>query len=1030
MKRALRAGLMLLVSGLAGGGSFAWAAEPADDIYQGLTEYQQFRTYPYIDKAFRKEQQQDYDAALAEVNRALKLLPAHVPFLKYAYTLSVKAGRPEEELEHLVIQIPDDQRGDLLLDLRLKASENAQLYAPFELEAMTQGLSDAQIQQWYLTHLYAIESRTGATAALNWSLKQPERFKSSEARRFEAYTLYQQHRYPQAVAILEPLVDRQPARDKDLAYLAQMYVSLGQAAAFRQTVARIPDAELKRRLWESYVDGLISTNRLAEAKTVLNTLAQAGLLADRHREQRTRLNMLSTAQRQQITEESRVLSPCLKETMRLAQAQQGERARAMLAQCSVEDNPAKWLVLAESLGAYSLLAQQSFQSPELARKRRAVLLKHYQQQGEWRQVIALLRNSRREGDRKVLAEAMRQVGMGQDAAQIQFELYQRTRNVTYLDAATYTLSTLPEPQPARQAAMFIEGMRLTPTAFLRHPNLVNRAATLAYQNVAWFSVAQIDLLNTTLAESAKVGPYKWQVQGKCDALTAQDRLATTVFARRVVAYCLAAEQPEVAAQLYAATLPATPSLAESTIVARWYAQAQAYRQSYPYWRNMNAAVLSEGDRYLYIRTLYEVGEFALAESYWRNTDFDQDNPHWWLLGLNLAAELNDQRVFDTRLKQAFYRAPSPQIARQLGERYLAAGDTQALWALTAAVVEKDAADQRGAMSAELGYLLAPTYPFFAEKLFRQAVQVEPYRTDLILKSEYARVAAENGRKVRAAELYAENIDQLAASAPLDTGQQQQLDYSRRAHRDLEQGWKFTVAGWVGESNGQAVPGYSDATGDFFLYEEARYYLDDTWLPRSALSIAGLHSGQYRSDNGSEATHELDLGFVYQPLKHWNYYLKAGLKQSFSDSDTQTRPYVRLSADVFSRDAWSKSWKPEQARWLYQNLYLDGLYYLSRDDGHALYGRYELGQTFKIAMQHRQLLTPYGFGQWSENESELARQQDSRVGLGASWRWEWYPSHYDGYDVVSEVGLEWQHILDNDALEDTGSAVLLRFSAYF
>ncbi|UXI00137.1 NfrA family protein [Photobacterium sp. TY1-4] len=1029
MTRGLVVGLMVVVVHLAGWTGFARAAEPADDIYQGLTEYQQFRTFPYIDKAFRKEQQQDYEAALAEVNRALTLIPGHVPFLKYAYTLSVKAGRPEEELEHLVKQIPADQRGDLLLTLRLQASGNAQLYAPFELEAMTEGLSDAQIQQWYLTHLYAIESRKGATQALNWSLKQLERFKSDEAKRFEAYTLYQLQRYPQSVAILERFVEQQQASAKDLAYLAQMYVSLGQAAPFRRTVVGITDVAVKTGLWESYVDGLLNTNRLEEAKTVLNDLAQAGLITDRHREQLTRLNALSTAQLQQITEESRVLSPCLKEVTRLAQVNDNPRARAMLAQCSIEDNPAKWLALAESLGAYSLLAKQSFQSPGLARKRRAVLVEHYQQQGEWPQIIALLQHSRREGDRKALAEAMRQAGMGQDAAQVQFELYQRTRNVVYLDAATYTLSTLPEPQPARQAEMFIAGLQTTPKAFLKHSNLVGRAATLAYQNVAWFSVADIERLNSALAPNAKIGPYKWQIQEKCDALTPRDRYSVTVFARRVVAYCLAAEQPEAAATRYAAALPANPSLEESTIVARWYAQAQAYSKSYPYWRNIDAALLPDGDRYLYIRTLYEVGEFELAESYWRNTNFDRENPYWWLLGLNLAAELNDQRVFDMRLKQAFHWAPSPQIARQLGERYLAAGDTQELAALTAAVVANDADDQRGTMSAELGYLLAPTQPFLAEKLFRQAVQVEPYRHDLILKSEYARVAAENGRKVRAAEIYAENIDQLAVSSSLEVRQQQQLDYFRRAHRDLEQGWKFTVAGWIGESNGQAVPGYSDSTGDFFLYEEARYYLDDTWLPRSALSIAGLHSGQYRAESGSQASNELDLGLVYQPFKHWNYYFKAGLKQSFSDGDTQTRPYVRLSADVFSRDAWSKSWKA-QARWLYQNLYLDGLYYLNRDDGHALYGRYELGQTFKVAIRHRQLLTPYGFAQWSENESELARQQDSRLGLGASWRWEWYPSHYDGYDVVSEVGLEWQHILDNDALENVGNAVLLRFSAYF
>ncbi|MEJ2762992.1 hypothetical protein VV869_03320 [Photobacterium sp. MCCC 1A19761] len=1026
----LRVGWMLVVLYFAGAAGFASAVGPTDDIYQGLTEYQQFRTYPYIDKAFRKEQQQDYDAALAEVNRALTLIPGHVPFLKYAYTLSVKAGRPEDEIEHLVKQIPADQRGDLLLDLRSQALGNARLYSPIELESLTKGLTAAQIKQWYLTHLYAIESRKGATEALNWSLKQPERYKSAEARRFEAYTLYQLQRFPQSVAILEPFVEQQLATEKDLEYLAQMYVSLGQAASFRRAVAGITDVSVKMSLWESYVDGLLNSNRLGEAKTVLNDLVLAGLITERHREQLARLNTLSTAQLRKTTEESRVLNPCLKQVMHLMQEKQTSRAGTVLAQCPVDENPAKWLALAESLGAYALLAEQSFQSPELERRRRAVLVQHYQQQGEWQRLIVLLQDSRREGDRKMLAEAMRQAGMAQDAAQVQFELYQRTRKVAYLDAATYTLSTLPEPQQARQAAMFAAGLRTTPRAFLKHPNLVNRAATLAYANVAWFSVADIERLNSALAPNAKIGPYKWQLQEKCDALTVQERRAVTVFARRVVAYCLAAKQPQAAATLYAATLPASPSLEESTIVARWYAQAQAYSQSYPYWRNMDAALLPEGDRYLYIRTLDEVGEFELAESYWRNTDFDRENPYWWLLGLNLAAALNDQRVFEMRLKQAFHWAPSPQVAKQLGERYLAAGDSQELAALTATVVAKDADEGRGTMSAELGYLLAPTHPFLAEKLFWQAVQVEPYQTDLILKSEYARVAGENGRKARAAKLYAENIDQLAANSSLDASQQKQLDYFRRAHRDLEQGWKFTVAGWVGESNGQAIPGYSDSTGDFFLYEEARYYLDDRWLPRSALSIAGLHSGQYRADSGTQANNELDLGIVYQPFKHWNYYLKAGLKQSFSGGDSQTRPYVRLSADVFSRDAWSKSWKPEQVHWLYQNLYLDGLYYLNRDDGHALYGRYELGQTFKIAKRHRQLLTPYGFGQWSENESALARQQDSRIGLGASWRWEWYPSYYDGYDVVSEVGLEWQHILDNDALEEVGNAVLLRFSAYF
>ena len=327
------------------------------------------------------------------------------------------------------------------------------------------------------------------------------------------------------------------------------------------------------------------------------------------------------------------------------------------------------------------------------------------------------------------------------------------------------------------------------------------------------------------------------------------------------------------------------------------------------------------------------------------------------------------------------------------------------------------------MSAELGYLMSGVLPHQSEQLLKNANRWSPYDVDTALIAQLAFVSDKNGNKAQSEDIYRQTIDNVDMENDV-------LDFMQTSHRDLLYGWKFSVAGWIGESNGAAVPGYSSRTGDFFLYEDAKYYFDQPVVPGLSVSIAGLHSGQYDSEVDSWSSSEVDLGALVQPLKDWNYFLKVGVKQGLNSTNDNTKPYIRLSADVFSNDNWTSAWKRELDSWLYQKLYLDGLYYIDEGDDYSLYARYDIGRVFKVYDENRQRLISYGFSQWSNSQSNDLNYDDIRLGAGVTWAWEWSKDKYDGLSVYSEVGIEWQHIIENTNYNGSADSFILRFASYF
>ncbi|MGD8111742.1 hypothetical protein [Vibrio sp. TRT 17S01] len=526
------------------------AATP-NDIYADLSNFQHFRVYPYVDKAFEREQNKQYLQALDEIEQAMAIVPDHVPFIKYAYTLSLLANKPTSELEALLKQIPAAERGDLLLELRQKESQAAELYSPHEVSILTKGMTEEQIKRWFMNHVYTIERVKGKGDALQWSISQPIRYKSIDALRFEAYASYESKQFPQAISILKGFRAKQLETEQDLRFLSYMYLDLGQ---YDKALALTKDKQGKA-LYEdvqtAYISHLIYENKLVAAKSALEELAKRSELNSEQQHTFDYLNSFNELQLSRLEKERVVMNDCLKEVITLADSGKREVAVKQFSSCNPNLNSSSWLIMAESLGAYRNLQAARFKTPRLESQRRQILANHYKEKGNWQGVSELFAEPTNTTQRLELANAYRHLGDDFNASKAYFDVYHHTKKIKYLDRSTYLLQQAivdEEKQASELAEQLNVGMHNTPQRFFANKQLLNRTAEAVLQRPELFQPNDIARLNMHLAKKAQINAAIWQQADACSVLEPQ--LATHAFSRKAEAHCYGESSPLVAASMY------------------------------------------------------------------------------------------------------------------------------------------------------------------------------------------------------------------------------------------------------------------------------------------------------------------------------------------------------------------------------------------------------------------------------------------------------------------------------------------------
>ncbi|MFY3325199.1 NfrA family protein [Vibrio fluvialis] len=984
-----------------------------ESVYDGLSDAQHFRTYPYIDKAFRLEARGDHRAAIEEVQKALNITPEHVPYRRYALQLGYKAELSPQELKVLINQLPEEESQAEMYKYCFTLVQKGEPLSVHEFKQLTQGMSQSQSETLYLQNLYAIEKHRGANQALAWSSDQPDTFKTAPVYRFEAYQWFEQKQYQRVLPLIRSLANQDNHTLEDMRYLLLSLIYLGRDDDALSLVEQQNSPELEVVYLRHTAEREINNQLLAKAKEKLLKLATITSLTSAEKAQLSYINALDDNALREA-KFARAMPQCLRNVLLLNQEQGRQAAQVAFHQCDPNDSQSNWMNVAVAIDSYQALAKTEFSVDHLERKRRRILVDYYSQKNEWRSIITLLDTPRSKKELESLARAYNQLHRYSNSAKTWLAVYKLDNDLRYIDMAAYNAALAHEVKLEAQA--YQQAIRNSDDALERDDALINRAASLVYKDITLFTVDEVNFL--ARAHMGVISPAVWAEQKQCATLLISED-SNSYFLSKAAAFCYKNDNLDLAVATLENAMKHESSDEDHLLLADWSYQDRNYPLAVKHWQQVNEDIPTRQAVNNYIDALLKTQDFQSAETQWHRYENKLDT-RWWQLGIESAYLQNNKELAESRVKAAFEQTQSIEFTVGVAKVYFEAQRHEELRELIDEVLERD---EQGQASAQLGYFFSEQEPELALPLLENAATKEAFKSDASLWAQYAFVSGRVGKKHLAKSIYESAIDNI----PLT---EDEKDYFQRAHRDIEAGWKFFVAGWIGESNGSAVPGYADRAGNFFMVEEGKYYFDSKSFSTAALRMSVSHSGQFDSDTESWNSNELDLGVELKPWEDNNYFIKFGVKQGFGSDNNETRPYIWLSGDVLANDDWSKHWQHENDSWLYQQLYVDGIYYFTGDQDYSLYGRYDLGYAFKVSPKYRQRMIPYGFMQKSLGDSEQGKLEDFRAGIGVSWAWDWKSDHYDGYAVNSEVGVEWQHIIENNNFVSSGDSVLLRFSAYF
>lgn len=987
-----------------------------DSIFVGLSDYEEFRTYPYVDKAYRLQQEERYQAALVELERAIEIAPEHAPFYQYAFELAMLNDDIDRARGYLG-QIPEANRIELRQRM-LRSAMTKEVPNAAQMPAFLAGIAPDRKLELIKQGLYQLQQEQTKEVAWAWLNALPDSLWTAELNLIAARTAADVGAFDAAA--------QQFAR-----YAKHAELAPGEIAEFGYVLIEANDEAGAFALAQRYPDA---------AGGVIRELAYKSLGRDDHRsamryfawlQQRGHLNASDVKQYYFLLEEDGQLeaalalseqaqTSCLEQVQLLLKMDNISAARAKFVNCSVQENAVVWLSLAERLEQYDAVQRANFSNAELRQQRRRLLMNYYHQQQAWQRQVELLAGmAANEAELTYLAMAYDNLGDAGNAEQTWLRIWQSYGDPAALEKVTYLLWQRGEAE--QTIALLEDGFERINLASAPGQVLLSRYINILYGHPEAIAAERIKMLARSNADPVDIAEL-WRLEGNCDEALATLAQVSKERGIRTRAECLIDRDPEAAyeaLQLALGTEPAAVDLRSLASLAQRVgdnAAAVGYLQRIP----ANERVPS--DELAIARLTYLQGDLEAAELAWQAAR-QEDELDWWLLGVNIAqAQQNDEKTL-LLLERADERFDSPLLVEERAHIYRKRDDWPALEALYRDAVASYPNNKQ--FQAELAYSIYERDPVESADYFDRALWGHEEGADVkhLHQAAYAFNYRDNKEKTR--HYAAAAIDKMLAS---DDPDELQLIKAQRLHREVESQWDFTIAGWAGDSSRANVGQGIDAQGDYFMQVQAAYSFTE-----SQASIGGLGAQISLLQGGEDdffETQELDVGLTWKPSKTFNSVLAVGLRQQL-DGDEELKPYVRASIDLLSPWSESKWWEPQNERVWYSSWFVDGIYFPD-DDQHAFYTRLESGPVFTLTQSHLQTLRLYGFvqGDTSRDLVAIGDADDTRGGLGVGWMSEWFQSDYNGYNLRMELGLEWQHVLSSDFAEDSDNALIVRFQLYF
>ena len=1009
----------LACSSALGDTGFGLSMDRADSapVSEGLSDFDWFRIFPYIDKSYSLAAEGRLSEALVEVKKARQIVPDHLPLVFHQAQLLIDSGRGIEALEILQAYLENSHAQRAYASI-LSRSDSVALLTLGQFIEKQEALSVDLREDFVRAYLVYRGDELNRTQLVELAEVLDLDQLSSEVSSQLAEYLFRNDGADAVVGMLQPLCEQGECSERQRSQLVQGFVMTEQFAGIETWLLPLSDPEFDRMLGET-------SNRMIGAERT-DDLIELLLRVDGHRPLREdwerflfrlALNQQQTAVALALAQ--RVAVDCLTHAELLMEDGQTAQAAAQLNGCQPhERDEQRYVVLAQQIGEPELLEGVQFSTADAEQSRIALLVDSYSRDNQTGSLIRILEDSSASSPslQRLLAQTHYDNGNIDEAIAVSQRNWLMHRDASSLDYLTFIL--LQEDRYAELLHIAQNERGHVTSTHLANDPITQRlmVAVQEHHNAA----ADADLVRAAqrwpnMHLSVTVSEVLTQRQNCTAVLQVREQLSG-VAAHRVDSHCLDTPAERLAAlERYQAQWGDDERLRGAVLAY----ESSDFDKALTYLESLSPNVERGAYKPLELSALLASGQEEAAWAQWQalSEPLSADEMN---IGVQIALRLDDPDSLQTALQRV---QAEPQLGLPIRLRLAEIdGDLEAQLNLFERLAEEN---------PENGYYpLAQAYTLQslgrhndAALMFDATFSQHPETRNIETLEQAAYVNLQARRQPVARQQLTEVIDMRHEDGQQGT---EALDRSQRFYREVASPWRASMSGWVGESTSLSQATGNDFQADYFLSTMLEYNLDYGRERRSNLTVfANLLSA---GDSFFFDSNNLDVGLAWKPMENHQSFLRVASRTSFDESET--RIYLRASTDLLASYNRQKQWI-ERRRLVDHSLYLDWLFFPDEQTS-SFYVRYQPTFQFNGASSSYFKLGAYPFVQyqWTDDTFDQQRLTDTRAGLGVTWRQPIMNAHYPGWLVYSEVGLEWQYVVDSQIAGSSDNALLLRFAVYF
>ncbi|MBV2130293.1 NfrA family protein [Arsukibacterium indicum] len=959
------------------------AAFSAQDWRNGLTELQQFRTYPYVDKAFVLQQQKHFAAAADELEKALKVVPGHPPLLSMLFDIQLAIPDTAGAFDTYQL-MPTSETGNRLLRLLQTELELQQTLAINDYTRLLAVLPKSEQQpilQIITQHLFDAGQLQQAFELL---LAQTD---LSDMLLLQRAELASQLSLPLQVISDTSAVSVTNLTGTDWLRYSLALVSQGehhQAAQFANMNANADWAELFYRQW---LQIQLSEADWAGAEQSFSWLSRHASLTPAEQLQRfqSAINSENTAFARQLIPQ--LQASCLDKVTMYLQTGGEKEARETFLTCSYQQS-LQWLNYADRWLDADKLEAVTLNNQALADKQKHMVL---QKRIAAKDYAVLLRRKfeqpLRRQDYPLLIDGIQSLTDTSKQLKYLMQLYQAMPDDDLLDQLSYRLVL---QQQYHSALEILEQGLPFSNAVIQEGILPERLLNLL-RGQSEEKVAEVlhKLQDWPILKAARA--ELWRIAGHCTK--AEEILAPAPVSAegwKTLALCARNNQPGAAIQYWQQAYQLQPDLTYLKEIAYLYqelqqpAQALITLQQVPESQLFTAEILTMAELALQSGTTDIVGHY-----------------------LNLAQpEQPAELARKSAIQAALYSQQGLLTASQKS------------WMQATALQPDNMAYQLG-----YAYALAKTEPEQALKVMAK-VKGSGYKFSA---TDQAQLAFLNQRLSRLTET-AESVESALylyknQSSLTDVELETQFNLVR-LQQQLRSHWLVTTSATLSSGAVMAERLVSDTSvlSRHGTALKAEYFIDPMQRDLSVYAlIASNGNGSPWQNFGQQ------LGISYKPVSSLNLWLTAGLQQ-YPVGEGNWQELFRVTADTLNNAPWQAEWRPIHHQWWERKVYFDAVWWPGTDS-RLVQLRYDHGKVWKLNTQTAQAIKWYGLSQFDyrrQASEQASAASGNQLAAGMGWQWRFWsgqaPVLLDRQRF--EVNVEWQYQLAGD-LNQRQHALLLQ-----